>query len=401
MLSRIVKIFQKVAAIGAIVRQNLNRTSTVIRITNPSAIYTLALSNFWSLIVALLLSVIVGLILGLAISGFIGATEYLFYYFKFRTIDKSATWDDYLRYRANPKNYYVQTRGGSIAITDILEAIDASHNAINPVLAFLKRHCFDKPGFYKINLTRWAKVVKSLNKIGLVRWFLFKGQWVGLISIDSFLVEALKLSSLTFKVPAIGNVELGIYEFSNTKLLFNLFGLITVISFGVLSSALMVIEFVLTQIGLRTLAAIAGQYAASSGVGLLAAVSVYYIGQFSPPNCQNFADYMVEGSVRDGKIQIPISEFANKEPKVFMYVPPSPEIEVLPVDMSSTETLKEIPTLGSILKERHFGNYLPRRQLKKLEEVQDLLEVDVTPSDAPIFQRLKEKVVEVFHENEN
>jgi|JI81BgreenRNA_FD_contig_71_153133_length_3495_multi_2_in_0_out_0_1 hypothetical protein len=405
-VSKIIKtLLSSVKNYGGIVRQNLTKPWTFIRINNENWIYEAILSKAWTLVIIIGSIIVVGVIIGVLLAGFILVCEYLVYKFWFqKDVHKSATWKQYIEFRANPKDYVIETRGGAIMITDLVEVIDSSSNRLQGILSFIKTRCFSQPGVYKVNLGKWEALIKSLNKYGLIRWILFQGKSIGFVELDAFLLRALLFSGVSFTVPVIGNVQLGIYEFSRAKLLFNILGLLAVITFGTSFVSLSVIRLILNLAGFKTLGSVAGHYASSSSVGLIAVLSVYLVAELIPPQCSNFAEYLEDAGMQNGKIQLPLPELMDKERSVFFYVTPQPnEIEVFqnPAKLSGNEMATEMPTLGSLFKERHFADYVPRQQVKKFGELLEDSDFNSlpSPSEAPRVQRLGEKILEILEED--
>ena len=371
-------------------KSNLHRTTTVICITNGMTRTTYFMSTLWTCIIGLCLALVVGSIVAVVGSAGVLSYEYLFYRFRFKSVVPSGTWADYIKYRANPETYSIETRSGSILVIDMLSAIESAQ--INPLLGFIQSYCFSEPGVYKINLAKWSDAIKSLNKLGLIKWFILTGKSIGLVSLEAFLFAAFQGSNfITFTLPIIGSVQVLMYELSRTKLLFNIFALISVITFGTLFVSSALTQLILTRLGFVVLGTRVGGYASSFSVASSTALLAYAIGQFVPPHCESYAEYLEDVPVVNGKITIPLSELDSQD--VIVYVPRK-EIEVvdIPVDPSGID----IPTLGSLEKPDVRRN-LRRRQTKHFREIQEVFEdSDVNPlscpSDAPIFERMKETV---------
>lgn len=375
--------------------QNLNRTTTVIRISNGLTISTYFLSTLWTLILGVSFAVVVGSIGALVVSAGVLSYQYLFYRFRFKSVVPSGTWHDYLEYRAKPDTYAIETRSGTLLVSDMLSALDAAQ--VNPLLGFIQSYCFREPGVYKINLARWSDAIKSLNKLGLIKWFVLNGKSIGLVSLEAFLLAAFHFSNLSFRLPVIGTVEIGIHELSRTKLIFNICALLSVMISSSLFVGSALIYLILTRLGFIGLGTRAGQYASSFYVASMSTLSLFLVGQFVPPHCESLAEYLEDVPVVNGKIPIALSQLENND--VIFYVPPK-EIEFvdIPVDSSGIE----IPTVGS-LEGPHFHGNLRRRQTKHFREIQELFEdSDVNPlscpSDAPIFERMKETVKTIENE---
>jgi uncharacterized membrane protein len=301
----------------------------------------------------------------------------------------SATWKQYLEYIESPDTYAVQTRGGSILVLEMLEALETVQ--INPILGFIQSYCFRRPGVYKINLSKWSEVIKALDKLGLITWFSLQGKSIGLLNVSTFLLAVFKGSNfITFTLPVIGSVQILMYELSRTKLLFNIVALLSVMTFTTLWVGAALTQLILTRFGFVAAGARAGQYASSFFGVAIGAIGTYAGGQFVPPQCESFAEYLKEVEMMNGKIPIPLSELDSQD--VILYVPPK-EIELvdIPVDPS--------PTLGSL---ERGDNSIARRnlrgpqtkQFREIEQVFDHSDANLLscPTDAPIFQRMKEGI---------
>lgn len=377
-------------------QHNFNRTSTIVHIASGNEITMYALNSLWTGIISLCLALLIGTFGAVLFSGCYLFYHYLFYRFRFKAVLPSATWKDYVEYRESPEKCVVKTRGGDILVIDVLGALENAQ--INPLLGFIQSYCFSETGIYKINLTKWSDVIKSLDKLGLITWFGFQGKSIGLLTVDAFLLQAYKLSNFSVTLPVIGTVTVRIWEFSRAKLLFNIVSLLTMVTFGTLWVGTAVSQLILTRLGFVVAGAHIGQYASSFFGVAIGAVSTYGVGQFAPPNCESFADYLKDVEVVNNKIQIPFSELDNKD--VLFYVTPPTEIELvdIPVDPSGIE-MPEMPTLGSL--ERR-DNSIARRNLRgpqtkhfrEIEPVFDNSDANLLscPTDAPIFQRMKEGI---------
>jgi hypothetical protein len=374
-------------------KKNLNRTTTVIRISNDMTQYTYFLSTLWTGISSVCVALLIGTFGAVLISGCYLFYQYLFYRFRFKAVLPSATWKDYLEYRESPETYAVKTRGGSILVLEMLEALETVQ--INPILGFIQSYCFGRPGVYKINLRKWSEVIKELNNLGLITWFSLQGKSIGLLNLDTLLLAVFKGSNfITFTLPVIGNVQILIYELSRAKLLFNIVALLSVMTFTTLSVGAALTQLILTRFGFLVAGARAGQYASSFFGVAIGAIGTYAGGQFVPPQCESFAEYLKEVEMVNGKIPIPLSELDSQD--VILYVPPKQiELVDIPVDPSGIE----MPELGSI--ERRDNSITRRnlrgpqtKQFREIEQVFDNSDANQLscPTDAPIFQRMKEGI---------
>ena len=370
-------------------KKNLNRTTTVIRISNGTTVSTYFLSTLWTGISSIYVALLIGTCGAVLFSGCYLFYQYLLYRFRFKAVLPSATWKDYLEYRKSPETYYVQIRGGSILVLEILEALETVQ--INPILGFIQSYCFRRPGVYKINLSKWSDVIKALDKLGLITWFSLQGKSIGLLNVSTFLLALFNGSNfITFTLPVIGSVQVLMYELSRTKLLFNIVALLSVMTFTTLWVGAALTQLILTRFGFVAAGARAGQYASSFFGVAIGAIGTYAGGQFVPPQCESFAEYLKEVEMVNGKIPIPLSELDSQD--VILY-----EIELvdIPVDPSGIE----MPTLGSL--ERRDNSIARRnlrgpqtKQFREIEQVFDNSDANLLscPSDAPIFQQMKEGI---------
>jgi hypothetical protein len=386
-------------------KANIHRTTTVIRITNDMTISTYFLSTLWTCIMGLGFALVVGSIGTVVLCAAVLSYEYLFFRLRFKSVLPSATWQQYLEYRENPENYAIETRGGTIRVVEMLNALEEAQAKINPLLGFIQSYCFRKPGLYKVNLSKWSDVINSLNKLGLIKWFALPAKSIGYISLDAFLFAVFQASNfITFRLPVIGSVEILMYELSRSKLLFNLVALLSVVTFVSLFVGSALSGLILTRLGFVGLGTRFGGYASSFSVASITALSVFVGGQFAPPYCRSYAEYLKEVEMVNGQIQIPGAELDNYD--VLLYVP-SKEIEFvdIPVDPSGID----IPTLGSLekLEKPDVHPNLRRRgqtkQTKYFREIQEVFEdSDVNPlscpSDAPIIERMKQSVKTIENE---
>ncbi|MGL5135110.1 MAG: hypothetical protein ACRC78_21470, partial [Planktothrix sp.] len=278
-------------------------------------------------------------------------------------------------------------------------------NGINPIIEFLKNQCFRKPGFYRVKPSKWDHVIKRLKKLGLLKWIFVSGKKIGIVSLDSFLIQVLNLSSLSFQLPLLGSVSLSIFEISKAKLLFNIIGLATVISVSSLVMVFTLIHMLALNFGLMGLAAVTAEQASIGAMSLIASMTVYVVGQFAPPNCSNLAEYLEDANVVNGKIRIRRSDFElanNDKDGVILYSPPpitGIELVENPVDLPVPD--------HSILKDPYFRNYSPRKQVKNLkdlfEQIDNILEeIDLEDLDftspTPTYVRFREGLAEFLEE---
>lgn len=396
------KIITFVIKIIETFKANINRTTTVIRIRNGLTISTYFLSTLWTCIMGLGFALVVGSIGAVVLCAALLSYEYWFYRLRFKSVLPSATWQDYLNYRKSPDTYAIQTRGGTIRVVEMLDALEEAQAQINPLLGFIQSYCFRKPGLYKVNLSKWSDVINSLDKLGLIKWIVLPAKSIGYISIEAFLLAVFQASNfITFRLPVIGSVEILMYELSRTKLVFNLFALLSVVTFASLFVGSALSRLILTRLGFVGLGTRVGGYASSFSVASITALSAFFVGQFAPPHCTSYAEYLKEVEMVNGQIPIPGAELDNYD--VLLYVP-TKEIEFvdIPVDPSGID----IPTLGSLEKLEKpdvHPNLRRRGQTKYFREIQEVFEdADVNPlscpSDAPIIERMKQTVKTIENE---
>jgi len=402
------KVLISIRNYWSIVWQNANNNPVMVQIVQDGVSYTYFLNSFWAVGLALGLGLLIGLLIGLLVSVVILVYHWMVFQFGFKSIFPNARWKDYLDYRENRDNpkHLMKTRGGAISLDDVLNAIDDSSNAINPIVQFLKNQCFRRTGFYRVKPLKWNHVIHRLNKLGLVKWIIVGGKKIGIVSLDSFLLQVLNFSSLSFQLPLVGTVSFSIFEVSKAKLVFNILGLATVVGVGSLFLSFVCIYLIAVNCGLISLAAISAEQASISAVNLIASVTVYVLGQFAPPNCSNLAEYLADANLVNGKIRIRRSDFqlGDNENEIIVYSrPPITGIEFVdnPIDLPVPD--------GSIFKDRHFADYSPRTRVKKWKdlykqidkilddmEIEDL-DLDFT-SPSPTYVRVKEEVAKFVEE---
>lgn len=401
------KILISIRNYCSIVWQNANNNPVMVQVLRNDQLNTYFLNSFWAGVLALVAGMVIGVFLGILVGILILVYHWIVFQFGFKAIYPNGRWKDYIEYRQNRDNraYFIQTRGGAINLDDILNAIDDSSNGINPIIEFLKNQCFRKPGFYRVKPSKWDHVIKRLKKLGLLKWIFVGGKKIGIVSLDSFLLQVLNLSSLSFQLPLLGSLSLSIFEISKAKLLFNILGLAALI--GVSSFVLFFgcIHLIALNFGLTSLAAISAEQASIGAMSLIATMTVYVVGQFAPPNCSNLAEYLKDANVVDGQIRIRRSDFElgnNDKGGVIVYSPPPiTEIELVdnPVDLPVPD--------HSFLKDPYFRNYSPRKQVKNwkdlfeqidtiLEEI-DMEDLDFT-SPTPTYVRFREGLAEFLEE---
>lgn len=396
----VVSILSLVKDYLSILWQSSNQNSILIFISRGDMCLGYMMNALWGIPLAILLSILIGILVsGVIIFGTL-LWQYILYRFGFKSIQPSASWGDYVRYKNAPHRYRIETRGGEISIDALISSIDETAHSINPIIKFIKDQCFREPGFYLARLPEWLAVIKSLEQLGLVKWLLIKGKRIGVIGVDAFLIQVLRLSSLRLQVPIIGSVSVSISDLSRQKMLFNILGLAAIVFLGSAFFSLSLSYLILNRLGFIVLGGVARKYASSSALWVITAITVYATGQFVPPQCDKLAGYLDHVNLVNGKIkiQIPFLELEMDDNSILIYSPP-PITGIEPVDIP----VEEMPTLGSLfkVKVRRFANYVARRQVKKFSEFVEELgaedDFDLSyPATAPIYQCVKEKVGRIF-----
>lgn len=400
------KVIISIRNYWSIVWQNANKNPVMFQIVQDGVSYTYFLNSFWAVILALCWGAIWGIIIGLLVSVLILVYHWMVFQFGFKSIFSNARWKDYINYRENRDNrkHLIKTRGGAISMDDVLNAIDDSSNGINPIVQFLKNQCFRRPGFYRVKPLKWNHVIHRLNKLGLVKWIIVGGTKIGIVSLDSFLLQILNFSSLSFQLPLVGTVSFSIFEVSKVKLVFNILGLATVVGVGSVFLSFFCVYLIALTCGLINLAAFSAEQASIWAVNLIASMTVYVLGQFAPANCSNLAEYLADANLVNGKIRIRRSDFqlGDNENGIIVYSrPPITGIEFVdnPVDFPVADL--------SIFKDRHFADYSPRTRVKEwkdlyeqIDKILDDMEMEdldfISPS--PIYERVKEEVAKFVEE---
>lgn len=434
-VSKIQLLLKKLSNYALAVLQSANSGGLVLSIESNGISSMSYFNSLTAPLAAISVGVVFGIILGTLVVGLMVLYQSIRYnlFFK-KKIMPNGSWEDFRRYEQNPKQFILKTRGGDISSDDIQTAIDVIDEGlgIEGIGQFIKRQCFEKPGFYLMN-ARWSsKVLKQLKRLGIIKEIVLKNSStsIKLISVDAFLYSASTISFTLLKVPYISNninVTLTFVEFSKLKLFFNIF----VLGGASLTSMLVAFNLVLrTSVWFLPIISSTPGYAlipsvTSSAQTLMLLTSTYYYGHFLLwPNCNNFAQ-RIEGVTVDSDGQI---VFTSLKPiadgSIIIDVPPSrtgatthddfvdkvPASQTMqgsifnndgPIDKPST-----LGDLESSFNLRGTGTRKPNHQVQTFTNIaeQTRLEnsdfIDVTPepemcpmqSSAPVYERIRTEV---------
>jgi hypothetical protein len=432
-VSKIQLLLKKLSNYALAVWESANSGGLIISVESNGISSISYFNSLTAPIAAIGVGILLGIILGAVVVGCMVLYQSIRYnlFFK-KKIMPNGSWDDFQRYEQDPKQFIIKTRGGDISSDDIQTAIDVIDEGlgIEKIGQFIKRQCFEKPGFYLMN-ARWSsKVLKQLKRLGIIKEIVLKNSpsTIKLISVDAFLYSASTISVTLLRIPYINNninVTLTFVEFSKLKLFFNIF----VLGGASLTSMLVVFNLMLTtSVWFLPIISSTPGYAlipsvTSSAQTLMLLASTYYYGHFLFwPNCNNFAK-RIEGVTVDSDGQVLFPEPIS-DGSIIIDVPPSrtgakthddfvdkvPASQIMqgsifnndgPIDKPSTlGDLESSPNL------RGTGTRRPNQQVQTFTNIaeQTRLEnsdfIDVTPepemcpmqSSAPVYEKIRTEV---------
>lgn len=290
---------------------NSQMSGVVIQLFTGTATYVYSFDAFASGLLAIFFGVALGAMVGLIISFFVILVEFIRFHFFYKKQLPHHTWDDYRVYRNNPE-LKVNTRGGDISITDMLNAEDVEivYETIRPLkpIERIMNDCFKSPGWYLVN-KKWKSLIELLKRYGVIKkittMFGFK---ISEVAVETFLlsaynqIESLPVAAI-FSTRFFDTLVLSIHDYSRTKVMFNATTLLF-ITFGTACLTVgLTSSIVLNAWGFGgTVPGLFARWLVKNAASwiLIPSSSLYYAGQFVPArNCDQFARRLAESKFED------------------------------------------------------------------------------------------------------